>query len=60
MTAVICIISIPVGLELNRVIETNLIRVSCHCISYSTLTVIQNSCTLVTKHSASVIKVGVA
>ena len=40
--------------------ETSLIRVSYPCISrYFTVTVIQNSCSEVTRRSASVIKVGV-
>ena len=50
-----------VALELKRVMETNPIRVSQRYISrYITVTVAKSSCTLVTRRSTSVIKVGVA
>ena len=60
MAAVITLSVMGVALELKHVIETNLIRVSYHCIScYFHLTFLLNGCTQATRWRALVIKVGV-
>ena len=60
MAAVIIISDGSAALELKHFVETNLVRVSYHCIRcYFTLTFLLNSYTQATRRSASVIKVGV-